>query len=217
MKFLYDARAGSENLEIVNEAFLHLKVRRTQTGERINVRNLKDGKDYLYEVRIFGRKSADLELVFTSPAPIESYSLTLGWAVVEPKTIEKTLPFLNELGVGRLAFAYTRFSQANFRLDLARFEYLCALSCEQCGRGRLMEFEVYKNLDDFLAAYPNAAAVNFGGASLGAYQDEVLIVGPEGGFAPEEIGKFKKIYALGSQNILKSQTAIVGVASKILL
>lgn len=217
MKFLYDARAGGENLEIVNEAFLHLKARRVRAGERISARNLKDGKDYLYEITDLSRKSANLNLVFTSPAPVEDYALTLGWAVVEPKTIEKTLPFLNELGVGKLAFVYTKFSQANFKLDSARFEYLCALSCEQCGRGRLMEFEIYKNLDDFLNAYPNAAAVNFGGENLAGFKGETLIIGPEGGFAPEEIRKFRKIYALGAKNILKSQTAITGVASKILL
>lgn len=217
MKFLFDARAGGENLQIENEAFLHLKARRIRLNQRLNVRNLKDGKDYLYEVVNFGRKSADLQLVFTSPVAPESYDMTIGWAVVDPKTIEKTLPFLNELGIGRLAFIYTKFSQANFRLDLERFAYLCALSCEQCGRGKLMEFEIYKNLDEFLANYPNAAAVNFGGKSLQDYQNETLVIGPEGGFAPEELDKFGKIYALEAKNILKSQTAIVGVASKILL
>jgi hypothetical protein len=80
-----------------------------------------------------------------------------------------------------------------------------------------MEFEIYKNLDDFLNAYPNAAAVNFGGENLADFKGETLIIGPEGGFAPEEIRKFRKIYALGAKNILKSQTAITGVASKILL
>ena len=41
MKFLYDKNAGNESLKIVNEAYLHIKARRMQAGERIRVRNLK--------------------------------------------------------------------------------------------------------------------------------------------------------------------------------
>ena len=50
MKFLYDKNAGEERLKIVNEAFLHLKARRVEAGERISVRNLRDGKEYIYEI-----------------------------------------------------------------------------------------------------------------------------------------------------------------------
>ncbi|WXG61165.1 hypothetical protein VB002_07045 [Campylobacter concisus] len=38
MKFLYDKNAGEERLKIVNEAFLHLKARRVEAGERISVK-----------------------------------------------------------------------------------------------------------------------------------------------------------------------------------
>ncbi|WXG21225.1 RNA methyltransferase PUA domain-containing protein [Campylobacter concisus] len=66
MKFLYDKNAGEECLKIVNEAFLHLKARRVEAGERISVRNLRDGKEYIYEIDEIERRSANLSLVFAS-------------------------------------------------------------------------------------------------------------------------------------------------------
>ena len=146
MKFLYDKNAGEERLKIVNEAFLHLKARRVEAGERISVRNLRDGKEYIYEIDEIERRSANLSLVFASLNCEHKFDFTIAWAVVDPKTIEKALPFLNELGVGKIAFVYTKFSQANFKIDLEKLNYINALSCEQCGRTSLMEFEIYKNL-----------------------------------------------------------------------
>ncbi|WP_169777902.1 16S rRNA (uracil(1498)-N(3))-methyltransferase [Campylobacter curvus] len=217
MQFLYDAMAGCENLKIINEAFLHLKARRAKVGERVNLRNLKDGKDYLYEIEEFGRKDARLRLVFTSTLTVRDYKFSLAWAVVDPKTIEKTIPFLNELGVGKLIFVYTKFSQANFKIDVKRLEYISALSCEQCGRDSLMSFEIYKNLDEFLAVYKDVALVNFGGKNLTEYKGELLFIGPEGGFALEETCKINSSYSLDTNSILRSQTAAVSVASKFLV
>ncbi|MCD8212940.1 MAG: 16S rRNA (uracil(1498)-N(3))-methyltransferase, partial [Campylobacter sp.] len=79
MKFLYDKLAGDEILNADNEAFLHLKARRVKVGERINVRNLKDGKEYLYEILQIGRKSASLKLNFISTGADEKYDFTLAW------------------------------------------------------------------------------------------------------------------------------------------
>ncbi|MBE2984575.1 16S rRNA (uracil(1498)-N(3))-methyltransferase [Campylobacter sp. RM9344] len=217
MKFLYDERAGCEQLKVVNETFLHLKARRNIKGDRVSFRNLKDGKDYLYEIIEFDRRSAILELVFTSSVPKVVYDFSIAWAVVDPKTIEKALPFLNELGVGKLIFVYTKFSQANFKIDFERLEYICALSCEQSGRSTLMEFEIYNSLDEFLDVYQNVAAINFNGKSLEKYSNELLLIGPEGGFAPEESLKLQNQYSLKTQNILKSQTAIISIASKFLV
>ena len=174
MKFLYDKNAGEERLKIVNEAFLHLKARRMQAGERISVRNLRDFKEYIYEIDEIDRRSASLSLVFASLNGEQKFDFTIAWAIVDPKTIEKTLPFLNELGVGKIVFVYTKFSQANFKIDIERLNYINALSCEQCGRTSLMEFEIYKNLDELMSFYKNISAINFGGKSLNEKKDDEL-------------------------------------------
>jgi len=218
MKFLYDKNAGDERLKIVNEGFLHLKARRVEVGERISVRNLCDSKEYIYEIDEIERRSANLSLVFASLNSEHKFDFTIAWAIVDPKTIEKTLPFLNEIGVGKIAFVYTEFSQANFKIDIERLNYINALSCEQCGRTSLMEFEIYKSLDELMSVYKNVSAINFGGKSLNEKRDdEILIIGPEGGFSEDETAKFKNSYRLNTNNILKSQTAIISTAAKFLV
>ena len=84
MKFLYDKNAGEERLKIVNEAFLHLKARRVEAGERISVRNLRDGKEYLYEIDEIERRSANLSLIFASLNSEHKFDFTIAWAVFDP-------------------------------------------------------------------------------------------------------------------------------------
>ena len=80
-----------------------------------------------------------------------------------------------------------------------------------------MEFEIYKNLDELMRFYKNVSAINFGGKSLNEKKDdELLIIGPEGGFSEDETAKFKNSYCLNTKNILRSQTAVISVAAKFL-
>lgn len=218
MVFLYDEKSGNEILEIKNDQFSHLKARRVQVGDRIDVRNLKDGFNYIYEIREISRKNAILELVFKNSVLNLRHEFSIAWAVVEPSVIEKTLPSLNELGVGKIIFVYSEFSQKNVKLDFERFERILINSSQQCGRNSMIEFEVFDNMQDFLKKYKKVALIDFGGKSLDNLElDELLFVGPEGGFSQNERDMIKKSYGLNSNYILRSNSAILGVCSKILL
>ena len=62
------------------------------------------------------------------------------------------------------------------------------------------------------------ALIDFGGASLSGYEGkEMLFIGPEGGFSQNERDKIEIKFALNSPYILRSNSAIIGVASKILI
>lgn len=217
MKFLYSSEAKSETMEIENEQFLHLKARRAKVGERIDVRNLKDGQNHIYEIAEIGRKSARLNLIFSHSVENFSSDFMIGWAVVDSKIIEKTLPFLNEMGADKLVLFYAEFSQRNFKIDLDRLERILINSCEQCGRNSLMKIEIYKNLDELLKVYKKVALVDFDGIKIENYSgEELLLIGCEGGFTQSERDKISKKYGLNFKNILRSQTAILSVTAKIL-
>ncbi|ALV64216.1 16S rRNA (uracil(1498)-N(3))-methyltransferase [Campylobacter fetus] len=217
MKFLYDENAKNEILEIKGDSFNHLKARRQNVGDRIDIRNLKDGYSYIYEITKFERK-ATCELVFKSLTKSLDSELILAWAVVDPSVIEKSLPSLNELGVKKIIFVYTDFSQKNIKLDFDRFRRILIGSSQQCGRNSIIEFEVFADIDELLKVYKNVSLIDFGGDSLdNASQSEVLFIGSEGGFSAQERVKFLKRYCLKCPNILKSNTAIIGVASKFLV
>ncbi len=213
MQFLFHKNAGEECVEVSGESFKHLKARRVKVGERLNLRNLKDGYDYFYEVVTLDR-SATLQLEFRSLPLRESPKMSVAWAVVEPSVIEKTLPSLNELGVAKLIFVYTEFSQKDVRLDFARFERILINSCEQCGRAEMMRFEVFESTAEFAAAYLEAALVDFEGTHISnAPQETLFFVGAEGGFSASEREMFKRKFSLNVKNILRSNTAIIGAVA----
>ena len=81
-----------------------------------------------------------------------------------------------------------------------------------------MEIVVFNSIDELLAYKSDVALIDFGGASLSGYEGkEMLFIGPEGGFSQNERDKIGIKFALNSPYILRSNSAIIGVASKILI
>jgi 16S rRNA (uracil1498-N3)-methyltransferase len=132
--------------------------------------------------------------------------------------IEKTLPFLNQIGVKKITFIYCERSQNNFKLDFERFKKIIINSNQQCGRVHLMEFCLEKNLEKVISKNQNLSVLDFGGSSDFSNVEKVL-VGCEGGFSDreKELLKNQKKIAFSTKNILKSETAVVAVASKLLI
>ncbi|WP_456451949.1 RsmE family RNA methyltransferase, partial [Hydrogenimonas sp.] len=122
MQFLYHPDAGLPDITVEGEAYRYLfKVRRHRQGERIALRNLAN--DYLYFYRIDKVTRREAELVYLDKEErvvMPERALHLGWCVVDPKTVEKALPTLNELGVEKISFVYCERSQKNFRIDFER-------------------------------------------------------------------------------------------------
>lgn len=217
MVYFYDKFAGEQSLVLQNDQFLHLKARRARAGERIDVRNLKDGASYLYEIAEISHKGAALNLVFKSSVFTPPHDFCIAWAVVESAVIEKSLPALNEMGVGRLALVYADLSQKNVRLDPQRMERILINSSQQCGRNSIMQIEVLGGSDELAQRYENVSLIDFGGKNIDIFGgEEIAFVGPEGGFSPREREKFKNAYALNSPYILRSNTALIATCSKLI-
>lgn len=221
MQFLYNENAGKIELELKNEAFKHLKARRVKLNDNLNLRNLSDDFLYIYTINELKRSSCVLILQgkIHQKTPMQQ-KLSLAMGVIELKNVEKILPFLNELGLYKLIFVFTAFSQRNFVLDFERLKRILISSCEQCGRTKLMEFECFNSSKDFAKAYPNAVMVDFSAKSddLSTLSEkDVLFVGAEGGFNDGEKALFERKIRLKSPYILKSQSAVLALVAKILL
>ncbi|AJC86874.1 16S rRNA (uracil(1498)-N(3))-methyltransferase [Campylobacter sp. RM16704] len=220
MQFLYHSQSGDTCLELKNEIFLHLKVRRVRVGDDIVLKNLKDSYAYIYKCVEISRHSCILNLQDKQKEKQEQKKyLHLALAVVEPKIIEKTLPFLNELGVVKLSFVYMEFSQKNFKLDFKRMEKILIESSQQCGRASLMELEIFDDFKKFQQTYENIVLIDFEGEDLMSFEPSkyIFLIGAEGGFSQKEREKNVKKAKLQANFILKAQTALVGVASKFLI
>jgi len=217
MQFLYHQNSGEKTLNLKGEEFQHLKVRRVRENEYLFLRNLKDQFLYEYKIHSLTKNSCILNLIKKSFTNSNPPLLSLALGVIDTKTLEKTLPFLNELGVKKLILVYTEFSQRNFKIDLERLEKIIINSCEQCGRIFKMELEFFDNVEEFLKLYPCVVLVDFEGKHQEFSKDKLYFIGPEGGFSLKERQQFKEKISFKNKNILKSHTALIALASKILL
>jgi len=219
MQFLYDEMAGNDEITIKDESYRYIfKVRRHKVSEIINLRNLKDDLIYFYEIKKVSKKEALLQLKDKKELIVKPKRfLHIGWCIIEPKIIEKTLPMLNELGVGKISFIYCQRSQKNFRINLDRLKKILINSSQQCGRSKMMEMEIVENLQDYFERYPNSATMDFDGEVLKTQSFDSVVIGCEGGFSDEERKLFekKKCYSFDTPMILRSESAVVAIATSL--
>lgn len=223
MQFVYDKSSKNEILEIVDENYNYIiKARRHKIDDEICFRNLEDDFIYLYKIVEINKKSATLTLVNSEKKVIEnSKKLHLVWCVVDPKTVEKSIASLNEIGVDKITFVYSDFSQKNFKINIEKLNKILINSSSQCGRSSIIKLELSKSLDGFLTQNPKSYILDFSNSFIDDKKDNIdtLVIGCEGGFSKREKGNFNKDFVVGfnSNLILRSETAIVSATSKILL
>lgn len=223
MQFTYDEFCGNNILEIKDEVYNYLiKARRHKIGDEIYFRNLKDENIYLYKLDFIDKKKALLNLISSEEKVLQNKKqLHLGWCVVDPKTIEKYITSLNEMGVDKITFIYADYSQKNFKINIEKLEKILINSSSQCGRSNIIKLEISKSLDEFIKMNPNSYFLDFSSTTVDEKRDDIktIIIGCEGGFSKNEREKFDKDFVVGfdSNLILRSETAIISVASKIIL
>jgi len=223
MIYIFEERAGDPILKIDGENFKYLvKVRRHGVGDTLFFRSPQQvERKHTYKIVEVQNRSLQLELVTSEQESVESLKkLHIAWCLIDVKSIEKVLPSLCEIGVTKITFIHCQRSQKNFKLDFKRFERILTSSMQQCGRTSFIEFDTCKDLQNFLEKNPEAKMFDFCEQTLEDTQNiETVIIGCEGGFSQEE----KKLVAeqnrfrLATPMVLRSESAVVAVASKILL
>lgn len=223
MQFIFEEDAKSEFLQIKDENYNYLiKARRKKIGDEINIRNLNDSFLYRYKIINIGKKDLSLELISKEEKFLEaSKNLHLIWCVVDPKTIEKNIASLNELGVDKITFVYSDFSQKNFKINFERLKKILVNSSSQCGRSSIIKLELEDSLKNILEKYNDLYILDFSNSFIEDKKDSInsLLIGPEGGFSQSERELFKEFNIVGfnSNIILKSETAVIAASAKILI
>lgn len=215
MQFLYSPEAGQNQIELVNEPFLHLKARRVKESDLIDLRNLEDSTLYRYKISQISKRSIELDLIDSiKDSNNHTYNSHIAWCVVDSKVIEKTLPFLNELGIGTLTLVWCEKSQRNVRLDKARMQRIIYSSCEQCGRIDPMRIEIANPSD---LAGLDLMVLDFEGEKIRSdlIANRCVVIGPEAGFSDKDYEWLKGATKLTTNNplIMRSETAVLFIAS----
>ena len=223
MVFLFDENAGKDSFSIKGESFKYLiKVRRHSVNDEINFRLIDDTtKLYKYKITSIDNRSLDLELLEVKTYEVKPKKpLHIGWCLIDTKSVEKVLPSLCEIGVAKISFILCDRSQRNFKLDFKRFDRILQTSMQQSGRSSFIEFDSFKNIKEFIGKFPHAKVFDFCDKFLSDYSDiDTVLIGCEGGFSQNEREFLKQVdvFSLNTPMVLRSESAVVAVASKILL
>ena len=223
MIYILLEESPKEVLTLRGEIFKYLvKVRRHDVGDKITVR-YKDNLETLYEYKVTSlqNRSIELEQITSKKNIVESEKkLHIGWCQIDSKSIEKVLPSLSEIGVHKISFITCDRTQKNFKYDVNRLRRILESSMQQCGRSTYIEFDTYKNIEEFIKEFPKTKVFDFTEKTLDEYVDiETVLVGCEGGFSQEEKDYLAKqdVFRLDTPMVLRSESAVMAVASKILL
>lgn len=220
MKFMLSVDAGKPQLRLSGDDYKYvIKVRRHVVGDSLAFRNRTNLKiEYRYVLESTDGRHATFLLENQSDGPCESAKkLHIGWCIIDPKTVEKVLPMLTEMGVSKITFIQCHRSQHNFRFDYERFERIMESSIMQCGRTSFIEFGESASLSDFLNTHPYSVILDFGGEELNHNEVfETVVIGCEGGFHESERALFAnhRVRHFNSPMILRSESAAVAVAAR---
>ncbi len=223
MRFLFCDDAGAEQVVLKGEAYKYIvKVRRSKVGDPLALRRREaSGTLYTYRLDSADGRQALLTLLRQEEANVTGKKpLHLGWCLIDPKSVEKVLPQLNELGVAKITFIGCERSQRQFKQDIERLKRILEASMQQCGRSEWMALESVPTLKHFIDAHPQTVVLDFCEEVLGDPAGiETVLIGCEGGFSETERSLLAacRTVRLDTPLILRSESAAVAAAAKVLL
>ena len=223
MQFIYDINSGNNTLNIIDNNHKYLfKVRRSKINDIIFFRNFND--NFLYSKKIINinknnsllqQKSREIKIIKAKK------NLHIIWAIIDPKKIEKYIIFLNEIGVDKITFVYCEYSQRNFKVNIEKLNKILINSSQQCGRSNIIKLELIASLNIIFTLYKDIYILDFSSNIIDNDSKDIekILIGCEAGFSNSERLLFNSSDILGfdSSLILQSQTAVISIASKILL
>src|SRR6266446_153189 len=188
---------GAE-IELPERAARHCAVLRLRCGDAVTVFN-GEGGEFAAKLTRASRNNARAVVISMQALERESpLAIVLAQCVSGGDRMDVTLQKSTELGVSRIVPIASERSVVRLSSDradrrVAHWRDVVVAACEQCGRNRVPEIAGITELDTFLAGAssdelrlllaPNASRAM---KHLIPGRAVTLLVGPEGGFTPEE-------------------------------
>jgi 16S rRNA (uracil1498-N3)-methyltransferase len=221
-------------VELPPDTASHLaKVLRARSGDELILFN-GDGREFNGAIETVRGSRVSASIGDSRPVDRESpLAITLVQCVPRGDRMDFIVQKATELGVARIAPVLSQRSVV--RLDKAQAESkavhwraVAVSACEQCGRNRLPTIEAVQPLLNYLgesspgtgprlvlepeSARSHAAAQDTSAGAAGPILDAEIAIGPEGGFASDELEAFRVAgfsqIGLGPR-ILRAETAAI--------
>ena len=189
--------AVGDVLPLDEAAHRHMgKVLRLRVGAPLVLFN-GDGFDYTAELVACDRRASQVRIVAREAVGNESpLNLTLFAALLKGEAMDRVVQKAVELGAKRIVPLRTARSEAlpaDERLSrkLAHWQGIVVASAMQCGRATLPQVEAVRDFADILGDAPGLRWIfsphDAPAASPQAADAVSVLIGPEGGFAPDEV------------------------------
>lgn len=197
--------------------------KRVRVGDEIDA---MDGRGTIHRCRVETASRRGITLRVLESLRVEPVEPRLEVWSATPKgpRLDKMIDMLGQVGVAAWTPMHTRLGVVDPGAGkIERTRRITIETAKQCGRAHLMAIEPKASLDDALEAAPDLGLV-IADASGSAYRPSGrsrvrLLVGPEGGFLPEEVeaarGAGAQVVSLGPHE-QRIETACVGGAATIL-
>jgi 16S rRNA (uracil1498-N3)-methyltransferase len=221
--FVHSTLNAGESLALPREQSHYLgNVMRAQAGEAVLLFNGRDG-EWLATIDALAKAGATLDVTEQTRKQTAEPDLWLLAAPIKKERIDLVAEKAAELGASRLIPVFTRRT-VMARVNGDRLRAHMVEAAEQCERLTVPELAEPVALDKALAQWPEGRVLLFldesgGGAPMAEVVATLpdgpaaLLVGPEGGFAPEEralLARLPFAHAVGlGPRILRAETAAI--------
>ncbi len=192
--------AIGENIELPKDAARHIMVLRLSAGDTLTLFNGLGGE---YQARItrIDRQRVTTEIVSHSSREAElPYRITLAQGIPEATKMDWIIEKSVELGVSDIIPLAAQRSVVRLDNDraekrLSRWQAIAISAAQQCGRNRLPHIASPVGTGEYLRQTTPSPRILFSPRATETLsewvrhqkpQDITLMIGPEGGFSPEE-------------------------------
>lgn len=221
--------AGSEVILRDNPAHYLTHVLRLREGDAIALFNRSEG-EWRASLRHIRKKEIVLSVEKQLRAPATPLGLTVCFAPIKGGRLETIIEKATELGASVLQPIITQRTIVD-KVNVERADTIAREAAQQCERLDWPEIRTPLKLDKFLGQWPSDVPLIYGDetgagqpitvALQGKPQQWGILVGPEGGFAPEELAALRHVksaLAVGlGPRILRADTAVITLCTATLM
>ncbi len=201
------------------------KVMRLRLGDKVLLFNGKEG-EWLTEIKEFEKKRTHLEVLSQTAVQSPERDLWMLFSPLKPKRQEFLVEKATELGASCLWPVQCERTSIP-RVNIEKMSLHSREAAEQCGRLTLPEVKPLTSLQKVLKEWPKERSLLFGDETLTApplseisldkSKEYAFLVGPEGGFSPQELSLLRALPSgqgvTLNPHILRAETAaLVGLS-----
>ena len=240
--FVAGNQINNNKIKIIGDDVNHIKnVLRQKSGDKITICDISKEQDYLCEIDKIEEKSIDCNIIEKLENNTESnVKVTIFQGLPKADKMELVIQKSVELGVYditplQMKRCVVKLNEKDKAKKIQRWQKISEVAAKQCGRNIIPKINNIVNVkevcnlcneyDIVLIAYENEKENTLKKElkNLKKLDKEeikvAVIIGPEGGIAPEEIKMFEengaKIITLGNR-ILRTETVALSVLSIIM-